>query len=57
MIHTVTGCQDCIFKHDLLHFKEVLCEALKRPRTIEKYPNTPEWCPLKQESITIQIKP
>jgi len=54
----VTGCIDCAFSH--MGFSIMTCRHPKhktgsRSQTGGELP--PSWCPLKKESITIELKP
>lgn len=65
----VTGCKDCPFSYENDMAVGYGCNADSMTRTLEEYllpsreikqdklffPITPEWCPLKKESITIQM--
>ncbi len=59
MTMVVTGCKDCPFL-----FKEISCKHKGSPRFIIKKIITqnevafitPDWCPLKKESITIEME-
>ena len=69
MEHIVTGCSDCPFeynrldgfsdsecRHPKIHSKELTELIDGVTHTFEEDGESPDWCPIKKEPITISIK-
>jgi hypothetical protein len=65
MTHKITGCPDCPLSSEGGSFEIVYCNhpSLEVPERLELNDTwkpdsiiTPDWCPLKKESLTIEIE-
>lgn len=61
--HLVTGCRDCPLAGRLFDYEEYHCSHTNAGNELLKYENydsvhgngSPDWCPLKEKSITIKL--